>query len=904
MKYKAGFLRAIIGSPWSLETSKIGLICFRSDQRRRFSYFDITALRIEQGTIFDTLKLTVNGQTHKIEGLSKRHSNPIIEDLTAQIKEAVALSVKAKKVSFGKINNYIDEILAQDDYLSQNDIRKLIAKIPYIGHELAHPYFDVEVFSGGEKKALARYKELIQPDSNLVKKRNESYCAKTLKKFNDLFDRLEKYPLTLEQKTAAIINEDRNLLIAAAGSGKSSTIVAKVAYLIEKGLATSSEVLILTYNKDAQEDIDARINKLVGTIPSFKSPVLSKTFHALGLEVIAQVEGVKPSIPEVAAAGKIRTLNIFNEMVEQIRRKNPVFDSKWQIFQSSLKSPLPDIFSITSYSEYNEYQKQAGASLKNSNFGKRLMLLTMDGNEVKSVEEARLANFLYMSGVRYEYEKNYSYPTSNKDYRQYCPDFYYPEADLYHEHFAINEFGTPPSFLGSKYLEGVSWKRKLHASNNTKLIETHSADFFDGSCEKKLLAMLQRHNISFNPPSADEVDQRIKESFDPETDIQIFITILRHFKANAAELSWLQEKANSLHDPNRTEIFIDLFETIYKAYQEKLGDQIDFEDQINIAATYIEEGKYTHGYKYILVDEFQDISQDRKRILDALLNQDEEIKLFAVGDDWQSIYRFSGSDIDIMTNFSDNFGATYKNYLTQTFRSYQGLVDVAANFIQRNPQQLKKKVTALVNVPQKQVFIDEYQSERDQERKLESRLEQLDRIAKQRKCNYKVFILTRYHRQKPSQLDLYEKKFTSLELTCRTIHASKGLEADYVLLLNVSDKRYGFPSKIFDDPLLGLVIPKPEEYPYAEERRLLYVAMTRAKRALFILADASSISCFVKELSNYKDVKVSEKLRRKNPCPSCETGELRERNGKYGRFMGCSNYPRCKHITRFFDPEK
>ena len=419
------------------------------------------------------------------------------------------------------------------------------------------------------------------------------------------------------------------------------------------------------------------------------------------------------------------------------------------------------------------------------------------------------------------------------------------------------------------------------------------SDFRDGSVYLKLEEELVKRGVELSPLSEEEINKIIKETFDLETELKLFIAVLRHFKANNAEISWLREKAKAETDTFRPNLFVDLFEKVHAEYQRRLGDDIDFEDQINTACGYLESGRFKHPYKYVLVDETQDLSQDRKRMIHALIGQRDEIKLFAVGDDWQSIYRFSGADIDIMTKFSDHFGHTSQNYLTHTFRSYQGIVDVAAEFIQENPDQLKKTVRAHESKPGVQVFIIDYDSERDMVHRLDKYLDRIEAIALERKIRLSVFLLARYHRQCPSGMGSYVQRFPQLDICFKTIHASKGLEADYVFLLSVSDSRYSFPSRITDDPLLRLVIPRLEAFPYAEERRLMYVALTRAKRAVYLFSEKNSVSPFISNLRKTRGVKSDPAMRRISPCPACDAGELRQKESVHGIFWGCTKFPIC-----------
>lgn len=904
MKYKTGIFSSIINNRWHVETTADCLTYKKNNEDGKINYFDINNVRLENGIIWNVVNITTNTEKLHIDGLSSDDSNKLSSDLEDRIKNIITVLVIRKKSSLNNVALQIGNFLRQDRYLSHTDIRKWLSTIPAIGRELSHPYFEPDRLPLDLQETISVFVDISKPQSETLNKRNEEFVARATKKYDHIFSRLEKYPLTEEQKRAAVINEDRNLLIAAAGSGKSSTIVAKAVYLIECGLAKPNEILVLAYNKNAQLEIDERLRKLVGITPSYNKAIEAKTFHGLGMDIIINIDGIKPTISELASAGKTRLATLFQKIIMGLVSSNPTFAQQWINFLIVCKKPTPDLDKISSYREYNDYLKELGAYWKEARDGRRLVLKTIDGKEVKSMEELRISNWLVINGINYEYEKCYPHPTADASYRQYYPDFYYPDADLYHEHFAIDEHGNAPTFMRD-YESGVYWKRNIHKEKNTNFIETHSAYFKDGSVFDKLKSELIKYGVRFTIKNTQELDKIIQDSFNPENDTQIVSTFLRHFKANNTSISQVREKANSLPDKTRTALFLDIFTSIHEEYQFQLksNNEIDFEDQINKACEYLESNKFNHPYTYILVDEFQDISQDRKRMIHALLDQNDDIKLFVVGDDWQSIYRFSGADIDIMTHFSDHFGATSKNHLTHTFRSYQGIVDVASEFIQRNPNQLQKTVLSSHDTKSDQVFIREYNSSLEQFDQLDTLLEKINQTAINHKQVLSVFLLGRYNHLNPKQHINYIEKYQNLNVEFKSIHAAKGLEADYVVLLNVEAGYYGFPSTITDDPLLHMVIPRPESFPHAEERRLMYVAITRAKRAVFIFSGKTRQSSFVTEIAELKRVSASHHMKRANPCPQCNIGELKTRKGKFGTFMGCSNYPDCNYSSPLKCPD-
>ena len=366
----------------------------------------------------------------------------------------------------------------------------------------------------------------------------------------------------------------------------------------------------------------------------------------------------------------------------------------------------------------------------------------------------------------------------------------------------------------------------------------------------------------------------------------------------------MEERAGQNSQPQRARVFTQAFWKILSAYEAKLraAGEVDFEDMILEAVRLLAEGRAKHAYRLILVDEFQDISQARGKLLKALLKQLPECRFFAVGDDWQSVYRFAGADIDLFTNFASHFGVTATNYLTATFRSNSGISNTASWFVQRNPKQLRKMVVAQDKEEAAVIVLRRYANLAGQDEECLATLTEIAKSAatgKRKKPT--VFVLARYWNQCPSDFESWRRRFGgAIDLSFKTIHSSKGLEADYVVVVGLASGRYSFPSTISDDPLFELVMPRPETFEHAEERRLFYVAMTRAKRRLYLLAHSSAPSSFVSELfaeSGLRKYLCASRRQRWNisravqAVPDCGTGALRKRSGKFGEFWGCSNFP-------------
>ena len=342
---------------------------------------------------------------------------------------------------------------------------------------------------------------------------------------------------------------------------------------------------------------------------------------------------------------------------------------------------------------------------------------------------------------------------------------------------------------------------------------------------------------------------------------------------------------------------MDVFEPLFDVYQARLKATatIDFEDMIANATHYVEVGRFQSPYRYILVDEFQDISVGRAKLINALLHQKNDGQLFAVGDDWQSIFRFAGSDISLMTRFSEHFGFTAKTFLEDTFRCNASIASSASGFVLRNPAQIKKTVKAARPTTEPAVFV----LREDPEKAADPLITALDHIARSIQGKSSVMLIGRYRHNKPENLDALRKAFPSLRLSYRTAHGSKGLEDDYVVILGLRSGRMGFPSQIADDPLLDLVLAAPEAFPHSEERRLLYVAMTRARHAVFLLAPENDPSSFLAEIeADLACGKPSDPSNQRPRCPACNGGQLRLRKAGDRIFVSCSNYPYCGHTER------
>lgn len=295
---------------------------------------------------------------------------------------------------------------------------------------------------------------------------------------------------------------------------------------------------------------------------------------------------------------------------------------------------------------------------------------------------------------------------------------------------------------------------------------------------------------------------------------------------------------------------IKLMAPLLKAWKSALKDEnaVDFSGLIHQAIVILEKGRFISPWKHILVDEFQDISPQRAALLAALRKQNSQTTLFAVGDDWQAIYRFSGAQLSLTTAFQQNFGEGDRCNLDTTYRFNSRIGEVANQFIQQNPHQLTKPLNSLMTGDKKAVtLLDENQLDL-----------LLDKLSGFVKTEERILVLARYHHLKPASLEKAATRWPKLQLDFMTIHASKGQQADYVIVVGLHEGNDGFPASARESIMEEALLPAVEDFPDAEERRLLYVALTRARHRVWLLFNKETPSCFVDELKRL-DVPVTRK---------------------------------------------
>ncbi|OBY90999.1 helicase IV [Pseudomonas sp. AU11447] len=725
--------------------------------------------------------------------------------------------------------------------------------------------------------------DFVQTPDAWLKNSRERYIQQTLSRHQKLFDTVESKPLSPKQREACVIDEDNNLILAGAGTGKTSTVIGRVAFLVQSGQARPEEILLLAYGSTAAAEMRERLEKRLGV-----KGVTAETFHALGRYIVEYVEDKEASVSAMANDAVLKT-KFVDQTFERLQQEDPQYRQLLLTYFEHWLFPAKNPFDFKTLGDYYQF-------LNDNN------VRTLKSEKVKGFGECDIANFLFKNGVEYQYEALYKTPEQSRERGPYKPDFFLPDYGIYIEHFGIDEQGkTAPYIDCKKYHDDMAWKRKVHGLAGTPLIETYHHQKQKGTLLTVLEESLLKAGVTLNPLPPEAVLETLRE-FGVITEFSKILTEMLGL-LKAANLSE-QERTNLARSSPQVSAALDLLTPISEAYERKLREdnQVDFDDMINRATAYLLSGKFDVPWRYIVVDEFQDIAKSRAQLVQMLREKRGDVSLFCVGDDWQSIYRFTGSDISFTSRFRERFGPTSISDLDKTFRFNSKIGDVASRFVMQNSSQLTKQITSHEAATDPTVSL--LRTEKSTE---DARYQVVDRIHQIAPPNSSVYFLARFTHDLPENDELrrFKNLFPNLNFKTDTIHRSKGKEADYVVVLGLTKGKYGLPSEIVTHPLIEALLPEREAYPHAEERRLFYVALTRAKHRVYLPCDMRKCSPFVQELVkgeyplDLDEFAVSDEQLHalEANCPVCKLGYLVARTNKNSGtvFMGCTNYPRCEH---------
>lgn len=722
---------------------------------------------------------------------------------------------------------------------------------------------------------------------DLISKHNDVLILKDLEDAKDFLDEIESNPLTLCQRKAVINSNKYTLSLAGAGSGKTSVIVAKVVYLLNFIKVQPEEILLLAYNRDAARELRERIYKKTN------EKISVHTFHALGRKLrVLKGDKYDESLSALENDDKLDRV-MLGQLIQECM--GDIFFRRSMETYVSLEYFLDD---DTKIKDGKDLREQANLELR-----------SITGVKVKSRGELCIANFLYFSGIKFKYEANLRNITNSEiiDF-EINPDFYLPDYDVWIEHWGVDKNGRvsfEDDVNGTKYFNSMKKKKNLYKKLDLKLIETSYADFQDNILEQRLEEQLQNFEISLDSEKIHDPEAFLKFMDENPGPARKFMKGFEYFlreRPTEKEFSDLFVQSYGESIAKRLAYGVAKVFNIYKA-KLKTNKSYTFSDMIHDGVKALDDDLIL-SWKYIIVDEYQDISKVRFNLLKKLVEK-QKASLFCVGDDWQSINGFSGSDIKYILNFDKEFEHAERSDIEFTFRFRQDLADTAKKFVTQDPKLLNKNVLSSKNLDIS--YLNEVEKSSinifyltDQEAPYITFTDSLRNITNVESKD--ILFLARTNKA----LKKFKVKYSSLfnfakSLKYKTIHSSKGLEADIVVLLELDNKSHGLPSGNGNTKFQKCFMSEPQEL---EERRLFYVALTRAKEKVYIpLINSSIESSFIKELESYEGInfigdkksnkyKAKDKVRKYMVCPACGKGKLVEKTNSYNgnKFLGCTMY--------------
>ncbi|MBO4868888.1 MAG: UvrD-helicase domain-containing protein [Clostridia bacterium] len=877
----------------------------------------------------------------KIFKLFKRHNqNPEFENNVEELKEGAEIL---------KLKELMDSYLSREEYVARSEYQNILPS-----YQKTVDFFGILISSGMLEKycqkngldaatiedTVHRYTAFI----NLIDDHNDAFVESAMINEKSYLDGIlrsvdEHISLDEDQRKVVLSDEDYTLVIAGAGAGKTTTVAAKVKYLVDIKGINPKEILIVSFTNKAVNELRDKINTKLG----LDCPIA--TFHSVGNAIIHKKDPEKLNIVEDSKIYFVTQDYLRNSILKDESMVNKLI----MFFASYFDAPyegddLNDFFNKIARSNYSTLKSDL-CEFQQTVIDKRMKKsVTIQSEILRSYQEVEIANFLYLNGIDYQYEPIYKYDIQFSK-KPYTPDFIIIQGEktAYIEHFGITENGRNDRYSKDQleyYKRAIRNKLELHKKHKTTLIYTFSEYNDKRPLTEHLAEQLIDKGFDLSPRAGKEVFEKLlisEENRYIRKLVSLICRFISNFKTNGYDADEFNRMYHSTQNV-RSRLFVDVCHECYLQYQQYLKEKraVDFQDMINESARILREAnemKKKLNFKYLIIDEYQDISKQRFDLVSALHNV-TDAKIIAVGDDWQSIYAFSGSDISLFTKFSEKMGYAKLLKIVKTYRNSQQIVDIAGNFIMKNTTQITKQLISHKTIVDP-VIIYTYNSKPkapDADRfsgaryALASAVEKaLDQIvayykAENRPKDSKILLLGRYNfdgdvleksglfEYKPRFDKLRSVKYPWLDITFMTVHASKGLGYDDVIVVNGKNEMFGFPSKIEDDPVLGFVIKGDRSIDYAEERRLFYVAITRTKNRVFFVAPEENPSEFLLEIKkDYNTVVLEGEWNEepppiygaKKPCPICGYPMQKRMKGSYGlNLFICTNEPElCGFMT-------
>lgn len=855
-----------------------------------------------------------------------------------------------------ELDAHIKYYIAGDHYVARSEYSEIITKYSDLVQwfQVLKDSETLEDFCRKNGFSAERVSGIIDRFNHLqslVDSQNEQFIKSKLASEKDYLDSILKecdsnIMLDDDQRRVVLTDEDYCLVVAGAGAGKTTTVAAKVKYLVDKQGVDPKQILVISFTNKAVNELKQRI---IGDL-HIDCPIA--TFHSTGNAILRKQN---PEKLNIADQSKLYFV-LQDYFRETILRNESTVNNLILFFASYFDAPyegkdINDFFNHLAKANYSTMRSELDDFKREVVDIRTRKAVTIQSEVMRSAQEVEIANFLYLNGIDYEYEPLYRYDIQYSR-KPYTPDFVIrqDENEAYIEHFGITQDGKNNRYSYDElraYKHAINDKIRLHKAHGTTLIYTFSKYSDHRSITEHLQEQLYNAGFELRPRSKEEIVKKLVES-EENRYIRRLVTLVQRFITNFKTNGYTAEDFNRMYHSTqnvRTRLFLNICNDCYLEYERYLKENnaVDFEDMINESARVlreIEEMKRKLDFKYVIVDEYQDISRQRFDLVTAL-RKVTDAKIIAVGDDWQSIYAFSGSDITLFTQFAEKMGYAKLLKIVRTYRNSQEVIDIAGSFIQKNKAQIQKDLISPKHI-EDPVIIYTYDSRlkvRDANKKSGANYNlahavdtALERIVEYNRAEGKpidstVLLIGRFgfDAYNLSRTNLFEyntrndrvrsKRFPKLNITFMTAHSSKGLGYDNVVVINGKNETYGFPSKIEADPVLAFVVKQDRSIEYAEERRLFYVAMTRTKNRVFFIAPEQNPSEFLLELKrDYKNIVLRGEWNEditvmpsyKKVCPICGYPMQFRYKPAYGlRLFICTNEPEmCGFMTNRYEAGK
>ena len=672
-----------------------------------------------------------------------------------------------------------------------------------------------------------------------------------------------------DKQHEAVVSDDKRLLVlAGAGSGKTKTLLQKIIYLIEEKGVSPSSILAITFTKNATNEMIDRLIISADTTNNYENMLVDKslsktekdrerflqqknykwidsltvkTFHSFCYSVLRNY-GVNEF------DNKFRIIGDEKRDEEDELSKHVAPETVFEVVHKLLIAQCDDTHYLLQLKRYIldyvidkiHLDKNKGVNLPKD--GK--YFTSLDGTKVRSKSEQFIADWFYRHSIKYEYE-----PLLNVKDFDFRPDFFIPEANLYIEH--VSDKSYP-----------LNGKEEQFEKGNLLYFKTYDYMTQDSALFNHTLDKVVKNRLPANYHK--NVCLTFREEFNGYHDsVKDFVSqimrITDMIKVENIDPNTVLEKARK-DQHERVRNFYELAIPVVKEYIQYTTNKsyLDFNDLISRSASLFQNhediaNKYKSKYQYILVDEFQDVNNLQVELIKHLLT--DQTQLFCVGDDWQSIYGFRGSNVDYIVDFENYFPNSKVVKLNQNYRSTQNIVGASNEVIKHNKFKVEKEIHSSKKSEHK-IVVYSGNNEKDN---IQFCVEKVKELLADGLTNEDILFL--YRRNKMYTPFFFRFKDENIKVQGKTIHASKGLEAKAVFILGLTEGSGGFPDIWLEDRIFQVIKTANHDLLLEEERRLFYVAITRAKDKLFLLTEKGKESSFLKEIPEIFTVKTSQSMK-------------------------------------------